>query len=233
MAINKLCAAFWQITINRQCNIITRYYSSHFLKDQKKSVTSYSSENATNLAYSNVNIKFAPRTLNIDFGNLDNITRRNIIEIPLKNVPSMEEPLIRHPIKHDLPLVDKTLDLPSIENVSEKQAVRLIVIRRQKMKKHKKKKFRRKMKFKLETIRNRRNVAKEKAFQAELLVQIKKATAFDAKKYVQERLDILSKERIPRTYRGEILSKEMIKKFLEEDAERRRKRCNKFRLTLD
>lgn len=120
-----------------------------------------------------------------------------------------------------------------MENVTEKLAIRLIVIRRKKIKKHKRKKLRRKMKFIWQKIRTRRNVKKEKAFQAELIAKIKEAEAFDIQKYIDDKLAIINKERIPKMYRGEILPEAMIKQFLEEDRKRKEKRRNKPRLTLD
>ncbi|XP_076293080.1 uncharacterized protein LOC143215129 [Lasioglossum baleicum] len=235
MAFNRLCVAFRQITINKQGNVIARYLSSHFSRNEHNSPSSYLLENATNVTKPEINIKFAPRTLNINFGNLDNRIIKNIIEIPLKDIPSIGDPSRQRPIQQDLPLTDKILDLPTLGNVMEKQAVRLIVIRRKKMKKHKRKKLRKRMKFQMETIRARRNLKKEKAFQEELLVSIKEAEAFNPKAYVQEKFDILLKERIPKTYRGEVLPPEMIKQFLAERKakQQKKKERSKFRLTLD
>ncbi|KAM8706506.1 hypothetical protein ACLKA7_010728 [Drosophila subpalustris] len=68
------------------------------------------------------------------------------------------------------------------------EAARLIVIRRRKMKKHKLKKLRRKMKFEWAKVRQRREMRKEKAFQAQLLSQIKQAESFSAEQYVAETL---------------------------------------------
>lgn len=143
----------------------------------------------------------------------------------------MEEPLINQSIKQDLPLIDTSFQLPPTENILEKLAIRMIVIRRKKMKKHKKRKLRKKMKFKWAKIRANRNVLKEKLFQAELVTQIKEAHNFDPKKYIEGRLAILDKEILPKTYRGEILSPEMIKKFIDEKKEYVRKKRNKIRLS--
>lgn len=178
-------------------------------------------------------IKFVPGTLNIDFGIRTNGNLiRNIIEMPVTKIPPLEEPVKRLPILHDLPILEKSIDLPTSGKIFEKQAVRLIVIRRKKMKKHKRKKLRKKMKFVWEKLRHKRNVKREKLFQAELIDKIKQAQAFDAKKYVKEKLNILNKEIIPRTYRGEILSPEMIKQFRDEKKARKEAKRNKPRLTL-
>ncbi|KZC05844.1 PREDICTED: uncharacterized protein LOC107194135 [Dufourea novaeangliae] len=233
MALNRLCAVFQQATISRQCNVIARCYSSYFSREQSNTLPTYLPKDAIPVINPKLNIKFVSRTLNLDFGNLDNTTNKNIIEIPFKNIPSLEDPLVRRPVKHDLPLVDKSIDLPSVENVFEKLAIRLIVIRRQKMKKHKRKKFRKRMKFVFAKLRQKRNLKKERLFQAQLIEKIEAAKAFNAKEYVAEKLKFLNAERIPKTYRGEILPPEMIKKFLEAERQKKERKKNKFRLTLD
>ena len=191
------------------------------------------SNSVVGTTYPERRIKFAPRTLNIDFGNLDNAPKRNIIETPFKNIPSMEEPLQRRPIQHDLPLEDRSVELPPTENIIEKLATRLIVIRRQKMKKHKRKKMRKRLQFVMAKMRQKRNTIRENAFQAELIAKIKEAEMFDAKSYVNEKLALLQKEFIPRSYMGEILPQSMIKHFLEEKKAAKQRRRNKFRLKLD
>lgn len=178
-------------------------------------------------------IKFTPGTLNIDFGvprNTDLI--KNIIDMPVAKIPSLQDPVTWVPIQYDFPVAEKTIDLPAIKEIFEKQAVRLIVIRRKKIKKHKRKKLRKKMAYEWAKVRQKRTQKRERAFHAELISQIKTAEAFDPKEYVQERLNILNKERIPRTYRGEILPQEMIKKFIEEKKKIREEKRNIPRLTL-
>lgn len=181
-------------------------------------------------------IKFIPGTLNIDFGTRTNGNLiKNIIEMPVTKISPLQEPVKHLPIQYDLPISEKSIseiDLPTNGKIFEKQAVRLIVIRHKKMKKHKRKKLRKKMQHIWLKIRHKRNVKREKLFQAELIDKIKQAQAFDARAYVKERLDILNKERIPRTYRSEILPAEMIKKFLDEKKAKRQAKRNKPRLTL-
>ncbi|XP_017875471.1 uncharacterized protein LOC108622241 [Ceratina calcarata] len=235
MAVNRLCAVFRQVVVKRQGNIIARYCSSQVSKEWNNAFSlSILSKNLSDVPSTNVQIKFMPKTLNIDFGNPDSVSRKNINELPLsKYIPSMEEPTIQRPIQQDKPLMDKSFELPTIENIYEKLAIRMIVIRRKKMKKHKRKKLRKKMHFVWAKLRAKRNSLREKVFQAGLLSQIKEAEVFDAKAYVQSRLALLDKEFIPRTYRGEILPQEMIKKFLQEKKEKRERLLNKPKLTLD
>lgn len=179
------------------------------------------------------NIKFVPRTLNIDFEMPTNgDLLRNIIEMPLTKISPLQEPVTRLPIQYNYPPLEKPIELPPNGETFEKRAVRLIVIRRHKIKKHKRRKLRKKMKYLWAKIRLRRSTQREKEFQAGLISQIKTAQVFDAKAYVNERLNILNKERIPRTYRGELLPTEMIKQFLEEKKAKREAKRNKPRLTL-
>lgn len=182
---------------------------------------------------SGYNIKFVPGTLNINFGIPTNRSLiKNIIETPAARIPPLQEPMSRLPIQYDFPVSETSIDLPASGQIFEKQAVRLIIIRHKKMKKHKRKKLRKKMKYEWAKIRQRRNQKKEKEFQAILIAKVKEAQAFDAKEYVKEKLNIINKERIPRTYRGEILPTEMIKQFLEEKKARKMAKRNKPRLTL-
>lgn len=83
---------------------------------------------------------------------------------------------------------NKTIEEAPDNNNSnvEKQAARLIVIRRSKMNKHKLKKLRKKMKYVWDRVKQRRETRKEKAFLNSLMAQIKEAEKFDAKAYVTE-----------------------------------------------
>ncbi|KAG8227752.1 hypothetical protein J437_LFUL007542 [Ladona fulva] len=72
------------------------------------------------------------------------------------------------------------------KNKFEIYAARLIVIRRRKMKKHKLKKLRKKMKFEWAKVRQRRELRKEKAFQATLLEEIRLAEKFNAEEWAMD-----------------------------------------------
>lgn len=103
---------------------------------------------------------------------------------------------------------------PPGNSVHEKRAARLIVIRKRKMKKHKLQKLRKKMKFEWAKVRQRREMRKEKAFQGELLAQIKEAEKFDAAQYVAEKLRQAHEVPIPRTWKGKRLPEFIIKQKL-------------------
>lgn len=67
----------------------------------------------------------------------------------------------------------------------------MIRIRREKMNKHKLRKFRKRMLAFIKKQRLRREIKKEKAFRAELLAQIKEAESFDAETYVKNVLSTI------------------------------------------
>ncbi|XP_055914766.1 uncharacterized protein LOC129947989 [Eupeodes corollae] len=99
-------------------------------------------------------------------------------------------------------------------NLNAIQAARLIVIRRRKMKKHKLKKLRKKMNFEWAKVRQRREMRKEKAFQAGLISQIKTAERFSADQYVKSKLQEANETPIPRFWRGKRLPQFIIKQKL-------------------
>lgn len=234
MSINTLCAAFRKIAVGRISTIATARYYSIQQSNSDVNVISRLTSNSHGIldGIKSDGIKFIPGTLNIDFGIYTNGNLKNIIEMPVAKISPLQEPINRLPIQYDLPILEKSIDLPTNGKIFEKQAVRLIVIRRKKMKKHQRKKLRKRMYFIWLKIRNKRNLKREKLFQAELIDKIKQAQAFDARVYVKERLDILNKERIPRTFRGEILPAEMIKKLRDEKKAKLEAKRNKPRLTL-
>lgn len=87
------------------------------------------------------------------------------------------------------------MDLPPLEGQDEcKEAAVMIEIRRLKMKKHKRKKLLKKMKFVFAKRKLRRRLRKEKIFQAELLAKIKDAEQFSAEQYVADKLARLKVE---------------------------------------
>jgi len=60
----------------------------------------------------------------------------------------------------------------------------MVVIRRRKMRKHKLKKLRKRMRYVWAKVKHRRTVRKEKAFQGEQMALITAAKRFDAREYV-------------------------------------------------
>ncbi|XP_008559791.1 uncharacterized protein LOC103579987 [Microplitis demolitor] len=162
----------------------------------------------------------------IDSPSINNNINNNNNEIidPLKIRIQIEDKVA--PKLFELPAVNENLKI-------EKQAARLVVIRRRKMRRHKLRKLRKRMKFVFRKQKHRRVLRKEKAFHAELLAKIDEANKFDAKEYVASRLKILDHVRIPTRWKGEILPEDMIRQFMKEEEERRLKVLNRPRLKLD
>lgn len=91
------------------------------------------------------------------------------------------------------------MDLPPLEGQDEtKEAAVMIEIRRLKMKKHKRKKLLKKMKFVFAKRALRRRMKREKEFQAMLLAQIRDAEKFSAEQYVADKLSRLRNVPPPR-----------------------------------
>lgn len=144
-----------------------------------------------------------------------NITNGNVIPptinppFPLQRIedPNKDERKnIETPVTIEKEITEKNLDnmlsfdLPPIEGQHESyEAAVMMEIRRLKMKKHKYKKLQKKMKFVFAKRKLRRQMKREKEFQAELLAEIREAEKFAAEKYVEDKL-IRLKE-IPSTKR--------------------------------
>lgn len=107
----------------------------------------------------------------------------------------LQKPTILDQLQNNLKWVPPTtneqpMEAPSTTNSDiTKQAARLIIIRRKKMKKHKLRKLRLRMKYEWAKVRQRREAKKEKEFQTELITQCKEAEAFSAEEYVQQRIN--------------------------------------------
>lgn len=82
------------------------------------------------------------------------------------------------------------------------------------MKRHKLRKLRKKMKFEWAKLRQKREMKKEKAFQAELIAQIKDAEKFDAVQYVAEKIKKATEVPIPKLWKGKRLPEFLIRQKL-------------------
>ncbi|KAK9871834.1 hypothetical protein WA026_014291 [Henosepilachna vigintioctopunctata] len=116
--------------------------------------------------------------------------RNERIEMPIKQKIHIELPksFIVNPLMEDPLLHEKIMDLPCHKGADQIEAARLIVIRRQKMKNHKLRKLRKKLKFFRAKIRQKRELKKEKEFQAVLIQRCKEAEIFSAEEYVNNRI---------------------------------------------
>uniref|UniRef100_A0A182ST98 DUF1713 domain-containing protein n=1 Tax=Anopheles maculatus TaxID=74869 RepID=A0A182ST98_9DIPT len=147
------------------------------------------------------------------------IPLKEIIDIPLVSriiENPVQRPGTQGPIGDNLAVIP-SLELPTDttgKDENGKQAARLIVIRRRKMRKHKLRKLRKRMKFEWLKIRQRRELKKEKLFQAELVGQIREAEKFSAEAYVASKLRQATDVPLPRFWKGKRLPQFIIKQKL-------------------
>lgn len=110
-----------------------------------------------------------------------------------------------------------------------------MIIRRKKMKKHKRRKLWKRMRFEWAKRRQRREFKKEKLFQADMVGQIKEAEKFSAEEYVEEKIRKATETILPRYYRGHRLPAFVIKDLIEKDrlkrerAKEKKERFEKYR----
>ncbi|KAK9722449.1 Mitochondrial mRNA-processing protein COX24, C-terminal [Popillia japonica] len=140
--------------------------------------------------------------------------QQNSINLRLPNVNqhsvTLPSGMLWNPHIHEK--VDKIIEEPvdnSIDNTI--QAAKLIVIRRKKMKKHKLRKLRKRMKFEWAKLRQRRELRKEKLFQAELIQKCKTAEEFSAEDYVDKRIAEYNRIIIPKRWKGRRMPEFMIR----------------------
>lgn len=119
--------------------------------------------------------------------------------------------LINQYVVPDFTTLHKVLECPESEQApteiraeylrkKDKGEKHLLRIRRSKMNKHRRTKFRKRFQAYLKTVRLRREVKKEKLFRAELLAQIKEAEGFDAEKHVKNILHVIKHKPRPETW---------------------------------
>lgn len=136
--------------------------------------------------------------------------------LPIPRSQIIELPQIRTNISYEDKPQSTSMEEPTPSTVHEKQAARLIVIRRKKMKKHKLKKLRKKMKFEWAKRRQRRELRKEKNFQDHLLNSIKIAQSFDAAQYAADKRAAAKEEILPICWYGVKYPENIIKQLIEE-----------------
>uniref|UniRef100_A0A1B6L6M7 Ribosomal protein mS38 C-terminal domain-containing protein n=1 Tax=Graphocephala atropunctata TaxID=36148 RepID=A0A1B6L6M7_9HEMI len=129
---------------------------------------------------------------------------------------NIELPQIKGNVTYEDQIPTVSMEEPSSVNVPEKQAARLIVIRKKKMKKHKLRKLRKKMKFEWAKVRQKRELKKEKMFQARLLEQIRLAQSFDPAQFAAEKLAKAKEVELPQVWYGVRYPDFIIKQLLEE-----------------
>uniref|UniRef100_A0A336LR08 CSON010957 protein n=1 Tax=Culicoides sonorensis TaxID=179676 RepID=A0A336LR08_CULSO len=185
-------------------------------------------------------LKFNHNQISLDFGIVhrggirkeivDPFIRKKIIENPVSIINEIDEIYRRI---GDLRLPDvgkKNVDDRGMQaaNKKDNRPLGIMIIRRKKMKKHKRKKLWKRMRFEWAKRRQRREFRKEKAFQAELLAQIKEAEKFSAEEYVEEKINKATEVPLPRYWKGKRLPAFIIRDLIEK--EKRLKEQNQQRL---
>lgn len=137
-----------------------------------------------------------------------------IIDLPFPIIKQISDVPAISGIKYEDKLPEKEIQDPITSSNDEKKAARLIVIRRKKMKKHKLKKLRVKMKFEWAKVRQRRELKKEKVFQAELLAKVREAENFNADLYAKEKIKVATEKPFPRRWKGKRLPRFVIEDLI-------------------
>eukprot|EP00088_Acartia_fossae_P056792 TRINITY_DN6616_c0_g1_i1.p1 TRINITY_DN6616_c0_g1~~TRINITY_DN6616_c0_g1_i1.p1 ORF type:complete len:273 (+),score=43.92 TRINITY_DN6616_c0_g1_i1:36-854(+) len=114
------------------------------------------------------------------------------------------------------PEVKKRIDEPITKRIS-KYAIRMVLVRKKKMKKHRKKRLWDRMYLKFNADRTQHQKRTEIEFRGRLNKKIQEARKFDAKKYVDEYLNDLHTPLIPGTYKGKRLPQWLIIELMEDD----------------
>lgn len=146
----------------------------------------------------------------------------NIIDPPKIKIIDLPFPVIKQiydvprasDVKYEDKLPVKEIHDPTSSLNDEKKAARLIVIRRRKMKKHKLKKLRVRMKFEWAKLRQRREMKKEKEFHAELLAKIRAADNFNPEVYAKEKMTKATEIPFPRRWKGKRLPRFVIEDLI-------------------
>ena len=88
------------------------------------------------------------------------------------------------------------------------------------------------MKYVFMKVAKRRRIKKQKAFKKHIYTLVHHAEMFNPKKYVKEKLSLLTSEILPTRWRGEILPPAMIRQFVYEQRKKVAAKKNRKRLTL-
>ena len=113
--------------------------------------------------------------------------------------------------------IKKTISDPMKGRIVKKHAIRMLVLRHKKMKKHQLKRLwdRMYLRFRAKRIRLEKN--KELEFRGRLAVKVNDARKFDAEKYVEDYLNDYHSPLIPKTYQGKRLPEWLIQELMEQD----------------
>lgn len=178
-----------------------------------------------------------PLYLQNSYGKLNNeigiqrpIWKKEIFELPLTNKVIESPYQINNKVIEDVLNINKSINLPTNGKNSDnvKHAARLIVIRKRKMRKHKLRKLRKKMKFVWAKAKQRREWKKEKRFLNSLLNQIKVAQKFSAEEYVNEMISKATESPPPKYYKNRRMPTWLVLEILEKEKQKHLDRKYKF-----
>ncbi|XP_053611896.1 uncharacterized protein LOC128676029 [Plodia interpunctella] len=169
-------------------------------------------------------ITFSPRNVSVEIA--DKAIIGKIRQDPVHYIPIINPRSI-------LPLIDTNwkkdeIGLPALEK-EEKQATRLIVIRRRKMKKHQRRKLWKRMRHRWARVKQRRRQVKEKNFQNSLLAMVKEANEFSAEKYVTEKIQKANHTPLPTRWKHKRLPEFIIRQLMGLDKKINYKHTDKYK----
>merc|ERR1719318_2546497 len=120
---------------------------------------------------------------------------------------------------YDQEVVKKQIREPLGHTIVKKHAIRMIVLRRRKMKKHQLKKLWQRMYLRFRTNREAREKKKEYEFRGKLSGKVSDARKFSAEKYVEDYLNDYHTPLMPKTYNGKRLPEWLIRELRVQDKE--------------
>ena len=128
-----------------------------------------------------------------------------VVHCPTTKTIDVKRFIVENPAEvKDPETVKKVIRDPVEKPVVRKHAIRMIVLRRRKMKKHQLKRLWERMYLKFRAYRVTREKTKELEFRGRLAGKVNQARQFNAEKYVEEYLSDYHTILTPKTYKGTI-----------------------------
>ena len=126
-----------------------------------------------------------------------------IVQCPTTKSIDVKSFIVEKPVDiKDPETVKKEIINPLQQSVVKKHAIRMIVLRRRKMKKHQLKRLWERMYLRFRANRIAREKIKELDFRGRLASKVSQARQFSAEKYVEDYLSDYHTHLTPRTYKG-------------------------------
>lgn len=136
--------------------------------------------------------------------------------MPLTN-KIVENPLQITKIIEEIQKIENNLNLPTARNTEIHAKNGMIQIRKRKMRRHKRRKLFKKMRFLWKKVRQRREIKKEKKFRAEIELRMDEARNFSAEQFVDEKLRLAIEPPLCRKWKGTRLPAFIIHELHEEE----------------